>query len=205
MIQQNILNNKTTENGMNKNDGTHNLIFCCTANRGTHFKQDIFVAPIETSAPVNGYSGQLFMNKLLQYLRFDGCLHQTACFISFHRCLLGFRSGPIEGHFSPEFCSQPFLLLAVCFESLSCWGAHELWLRQSFLTLGSTFHSRMPWECLDFIVPCTVSRHPVPDGAKQTLLFESLFFRLWTQNWCALPKSFRGHSPKSIVACQCAF
>lgn len=45
---------------MDKNDGTLNLIFCCTAFRGNHCKQVISVVA------VNRYFGPLFMSKLLQ-------------------------------------------------------------------------------------------------------------------------------------------
>ncbi len=51
-IQQNILNNKTNENGMDKNDETHNLICCCTTFRGNQCNQTFSVALNETCASV---------------------------------------------------------------------------------------------------------------------------------------------------------
>lgn len=53
LIQQYILNNKINENGMDKNEGTLNLIFCCTTFGGNHCKQAISVALNVMSAPVN--------------------------------------------------------------------------------------------------------------------------------------------------------
>lgn len=47
--------------------------------------------------------------------RFEGCLLQMACFSSFHRCSIGFRSGLIEGHLRTVQCfSQPFLSVFGC-------------------------------------------------------------------------------------------
>lgn len=46
----------------------------------------------------------------------EGFLLQTACFSSFHRCSIGFISGPIEGHFKIVQCfvlSHSWVFLAV--------------------------------------------------------------------------------------------
>lgn len=51
--QQNILNFQSNENGMDKNDGSLNLIFCCTAFTDHHCKQAIYLALIEISATAN--------------------------------------------------------------------------------------------------------------------------------------------------------
>lgn len=124
--------------------------------------------------------------------------------------------------------SRSWLFPALCFGSLSCWRTRGLRLRPSCLTPGCTFRPRMHWQSWDFIVPCTDSRHPVPDVTKQpqkilappprfTLVFFSLcasFFAslnielMWPmccQKAPVLSHLSRGHSPRSFVAGQHAF
>lgn len=52
----------------------------------------IFVIFNEISAPVDRFL-------MSSCLRFEGCLLHTACFSSFHRCWVGFKSGLIYGPF----------------------------------------------------------------------------------------------------------
>ena len=83
--------------------------------------------------------------------RFEGRLLQAASFSSFQGWSIEFRSWLIEGHFRivQGVCSLLFFVLfcflALGFRSLYGWRTHELWLRPSFLTQGSTFCSRVPW------------------------------------------------------------
>uniref|UniRef100_A0A3Q3BE78 RAD17 checkpoint clamp loader component n=2 Tax=Aplocheiloidei TaxID=45443 RepID=A0A3Q3BE78_KRYMA len=108
--------------------------------------ETIPVTVSETSAPPSRYFGPLLISNCSSCLRFEGCLFQTACFSSFQRCSIAFRSELIEGHFRIVQCfplSHSWVFLAVCFGSLSCCKTHDLRLRRSFLTLGSTFLSRI--------------------------------------------------------------
>ena len=127
MVQQNHLKKQTNETGLDKNDGNINLIFCCTTFWGNHCNQVISVTLNETSAPVDRYVGPLLVSKLLQLSQVwrvpspDSMFQllperdslsgprepQTpiACFSSFHRCSIGFRSHRRPLQNSPMFCS----------------------------------------------------------------------------------------------------
>ena len=95
-------------------------------------------------------------------LRFEGCLLQMACFSSFHRCSIRFRSGLIEGHFRVVQClaiSHSWVFLVVCFGSLSCWRTHDLRLSPSFLTQQ---HISLQNALIVLRFHCTLHRFTTP-------------------------------------------
>ena len=71
--------------------------------------------------------------------RFEGCLLPTAVLRFPHRCLMGFRSGLIAGHFRTVqhfVLTHSWVLFEVCLGSLSCCNTYDPRRRPSFLTLG---------------------------------------------------------------------
>ena len=142
-------------------------------------------------------------------LTFEGCLVPTVALRSLRRCSMGFTSGLIADHlktFQLFVINHFWVLFEVCFGSLSCWKAHDLWQRPSFLTLGPALLSKILWQSSHFMMPFTQSRHRVSEAAKQlqnisepspcltlgTVLFslKAWFCFLETEQWCALPKSY---------------
>lgn len=74
---------------------------------------------------------------------------------------MGFRSGLITGHFRTVQCCC-FLTIPGCYLR-----THVLRQRCSFVTLGGTLRSKIPWQSPEVMMPRTDSRHPVPEAAKQ--------------------------------------
>lgn len=93
LIQQNILNNSTGENDLDKNDCTLKLILNCTVCTVTHFftcKQVVWLTLLQqTASAVSVLKGALSILDVL----------------ALSRCPLGFRSGLMEGHFRIVFSS----------------------------------------------------------------------------------------------------
>lgn len=83
------------------------LIICCTTFGGNHCNQTFSVTLTETLAVVSGYLAYSSWSNCSCH-RGEGCLLQIAYFSSFHRCLIAFWLGLIEGHFFqniPVICS----------------------------------------------------------------------------------------------------
>ena len=101
-------------------------------------------------------------------VRLDGEHWYTAIFSSFHTCSIGFRSGLWLGHsktFTDFLRSHSFVLLAVCFGSLSCWKVNlcpRLWPR----VLWSRFSSRILVYFAAFIFLTMRTIRPVPAAEK---------------------------------------
>lgn len=64
MVQQIYFEKRTNDSGLDKNDGTLNLILCCTTFGDNHCKQVISVSLNETSAPADGHLWHLFLKRL---------------------------------------------------------------------------------------------------------------------------------------------
>lgn len=145
-----------------------------------------------------GILATLLVSRLL-CLRFEGCLLQSACFSSFQRCPMGFRSQPMEGHFRIVqcFCSQPFLGVSSCV----FWGhyVHDLPLRLSWAAhfapegLDSREVSLYPAEIQDTCARCSKAApehsDPPPCFTVGTVLF-SLYAPYTREAYVTCQKAF---------------
>ena len=117
-------------------------------------------------------------------LRFEGCLLQTACFSSFHKCSTGFRSGIIEGHFRIVQCfvlSHSWVFLAVWLAHYPVGGPMTCNWDQAFWHWAAHFTP----ECLDgleislylhrFKTPCVRCSKAAPEHNLASSMFHSRY------------------------------
>ncbi len=115
---------------------------------------------------------------LSKLLRFRGWCLATRTFSSLHRFSMGLMSGDWLGHSRTLMCfflSHSFVVLAVCFGSLSCWNTHPRLIFNAlagFNALALTVHVPVhrPFDAVQLF--CPLSRKTPPKHNVSTSVFD---------------------------------
>ncbi len=110
----------------------------------------------------------------LQVIRFRGWRLATRTFSSLHRFSMGLRSGDWLGHSRTLMCfflSDSFVVLALCFGSLSRWNTHPRPIFNTLLVFNAlALRVHRPFDAVQ--LSCSFSRKTPPKHNVSTSMFD---------------------------------